>query len=488
MAETLSNIQKSLKDANARWRAAETDVSKLDDAQRKRLLGALPNPQVVAAMRARAAAPGAPAAPSFALEVDWRNRNGNHVPPVRDQGGCGSCVSFASSAVLESMAHIELGQWIDASEADSHFCSSHGANCNGWWPDQCLDEFIARGVCDEADFPYASAFPGNNIWQGPPTCHIAPDRNQRAIKITARPALNAPAEAKNHLTNVGPVAGCLDVYDDFFNYNGGVYHHVTGGLAGGHCVEVIGHSEAEQCWIVKNSWNTTWGIGGFGKISYADLVFGGSFYPMYGITGVKLPAAAGWQSLGGTLTTRPVMGRNQDGRLEVFVRGTDNALWHIWQVAPNGTWSGWSSLGGVITSDPEVVSNADGRLEVFARGTDGALWHIWQTAPNNGWSAWRSLGGVITSNPSANRNKDGRARSSRAERTARCGTSGRRAPSRAGRTGPRAACNSPAIPPPGEMPTAGWRFSCAPTTAISSMCGKPRPTTAGRIGLRAAGC
>jgi len=33
--------------------------------------------------------------------------------------------------------------------------------------------------------------------------------------------------------------------------------------------------------------------------------------------------------------------RNQDGRLELFARGADKALWHIWQVAPNGGWSGW---------------------------------------------------------------------------------------------------------------------------------------------------
>jgi hypothetical protein len=64
--------------------------------------------------------------------------------------------------------------------------------------------------------------------------------------------------------------------------------------------------------------------------------------------------------------------------MEVFVRGTDNALWHIWQTTPNGTWSGWASLGGVLTSDPIVASNADGRLEVFVRGTDNALWHIWE--------------------------------------------------------------------------------------------------------------
>ena len=32
----------------------------------------------------------------------------------------------------------------------------------------------------------------------------------------------------------------------------------------------------------------------------------------------------------------------------MFARGSDRALWHIWQVAPNGTWSGWKSEGGWI--------------------------------------------------------------------------------------------------------------------------------------------
>ena len=41
----------------------------------------------------------------------------------------------------------------------------------------------------------------------------------------------------------------------------------------------------------------------------------------------------------------------------------------------------WTSLGGVITGGLNALRNADGRLEAFTRGTDGALWHIWQTAP-----------------------------------------------------------------------------------------------------------
>jgi hypothetical protein len=87
----------------------------------------------------------------------------------------------------------------------------------------------------------------------------------------------------------------------------------------------------------------------------------------------------------------------------VFARGTDNALWHIWQTAPHtGPWSGWASLGGGITSDPVAIDNSDGRLEVFARGSDDALWHIWQKAPHTGpWSNWASLGGRLINDPIA---------------------------------------------------------------------------------------
>ena len=102
---------------------------------------------------------------------------------------------------------------------------------------------------------------------------------------------------------------------------------------------------------------------------------------------------SGWGSLGGwidMLTTA----RNADGRLEVFARGSDAALWHKWQTAPNNGWSGWASLGGWVDR-LAMGQNADGRLEIFARGSDQAVWHKWQTAPSNGWSGWASLGGWI---------------------------------------------------------------------------------------------
>jgi hypothetical protein len=62
------------------------------------------------------------------------------------------------------------------------------------------------------------------------------------------------------------------------------------------------------------------------------------------------------------------------GRLDVFVRGTDNAMWHKW--FQNG-WSGWESLGGVLTSGPAAASWAANRIDTFVRGTDNSLWHKW---------------------------------------------------------------------------------------------------------------
>lgn len=114
---------------------------------------------------------------------------------------------------------------------------------------------------------------------------------------------------------------------------------------------------------------------------------------------------SGWASMGGWIDMLAT-GKNADGRLEVFVRGASGALYHKWQKAPSNGWSGWASLGGWI--DRMVVDkNEDGRLEVFARGSNKALYHKWQVAPNGGWSDWSSMGGWIDM-LATGKNADGR--------------------------------------------------------------------------------
>jgi hypothetical protein len=117
---------------------------------------------------------------------------------------------------------------------------------------------------------------------------------------------------------------------------------------------------------------------------------------------------SGWESLGGVLTSSPDVARYADGRLVVFVKGTDNAVWLKWQLTPGGSWSGWYTLGGVV-HDLHVATNANGSLVVFALGSDDALWYRSQAGPNStGWYLWSSLGGVLPQGIDVAMNADGR--------------------------------------------------------------------------------
>src|SRR5882724_8138015 len=102
-----------------------------------------------------------------------------------------------------------------------------------------------------------------------------------------------------------------------------------------------------------------------------------------------------WEDLGGIITEGPAVSSWSPGRLDCFVKGSDNALWHKWY---NNGWSDWESLGGTFDGQPAAVSWDFGRIDCFVRGMDNALWHKWY---NNGWSNWESLGGAIDYEPAA---------------------------------------------------------------------------------------
>jgi PQQ-like domain/Repeat of unknown function (DUF346) len=104
-----------------------------------------------------------------------------------------------------------------------------------------------------------------------------------------------------------------------------------------------------------------------------------------------------WESLGGALTSAPSAASWARGRVDVFARGADGALWHkFWD---QRAWSGWELLGGELSSSPAVVSWSAGRLDVVVRGADKAVWHKWWSG--SGWFGWESLGGVCLGDPGA---------------------------------------------------------------------------------------
>jgi len=102
----------------------------------------------------------------------------------------------------------------------------------------------------------------------------------------------------------------------------------------------------------------------------------GSWQPIIGLPGtltiVGKPSAVSWGQ----------------GRIDLFVRASDNALWHNWY---QSGWHSWESLGGTLASAPSAASWGYGHLDVFVRDTTNGISHKWYS-PYYGWSAWASIG------------------------------------------------------------------------------------------------
>ena len=95
---------------------------------------------------------------------DWRNVGGqNWISPVKNQGGCGSCVAFAVASALEAHRRIEThnaGLNVDLSEAGLFFIPERQCNLGdpryGWNIPNALDFVMDQGTCDELNYPYWS--------------------------------------------------------------------------------------------------------------------------------------------------------------------------------------------------------------------------------------------------------------------------------------------------------------------------------------------
>lgn len=72
--------------------------------------------------------------------------------------------------------------------------------------------------------------------------------------------------------------------------------------------------------------------------------------------------------------------------------------WHYFNIAANG-WHSNEDLGGYFTADPDIASQGSGRLDIFGRGAENAMWI--KSFANNSWSGWGYMGGALASGPGA---------------------------------------------------------------------------------------
>ena len=131
-----------------------------------------------------------------------------------------------------------------------------------------------------------------------------------------------------------------------------------------------------------------------------DVFVQGTNGALYHKTYTTTSGWSGWESLGGKLTSSPAATSRASGGITVFARGTDGAIWY--RDCVGGSWGNWVSIGGQVAANtgPGACSSGSGGLDVFVQGTNGALYHTSYTV-GSGWSAWGFLGGGLTSSPAA---------------------------------------------------------------------------------------
>lgn len=85
-----------------------------------------------------------------------------------------------------------------------------------------------------------------------------------------------------------------------------------------------------------------------------------------------------------------------DGKLYIFCRGTDNAMYY--KTFNSYNWSGWNKLQCVTISKPVSIPVGD-KLYLFYKGQDKAIWGRYHD--KNGWSNEFTLGGTLVGDPVA---------------------------------------------------------------------------------------
>jgi peptidoglycan/xylan/chitin deacetylase (PgdA/CDA1 family) len=106
-----------------------------------------------------------------------------------------------------------------------------------------------------------------------------------------------------------------------------------------------------------------------------------------------------WRRLGGVLTAAPALSGSADGRVDVFVRATDDTIRYK-TYRPGTGWSvAYANLGGRSGTAAAAAASGSGEIKVYVAGMDRVIYE--KSLSAGGWSGWSSLGGASYTTPAA---------------------------------------------------------------------------------------
>ena len=201
-----------------------------------------------------------------------------YVTEVKSQELCGSCTAFASVAAMETVFAKLTGVLTDYSEQELVECGYDGRTakgCKGAFIDSYFRYMINnnRLLMKESFFPYMAK-----------KCEMrnnCPAETPHNIGARAKQVLYTPYGNEELLKQLVALHGAVVVATttdmNWENYWGGVLDRCTSDDLmkpdnGQHATVVVGYGKEivqgrwTDYWLIKNSWSTQWGEGGFIKL------------------------------------------------------------------------------------------------------------------------------------------------------------------------------------------------------------------------------
>jgi len=246
----------------------------------------------------------------FDSETNWP-KCAKIIGDIRDQSNCGCCWAFGAAEAASDRMCIasDATLMLPLSAQDVCFSSSDdgcgGGDISSPW-DYISETGVVtggqykgtgpfgKGLCLDFSLPHchhhgpqgkdpypaegAAGCPSQKSPSTPKTCGAdsqAPHGNFKTDKYTfsgRTESAQGPDQIKQAIMTGGPVETAFNVYSDFENYAGGIYHHVSGEQVGGHAVKIVGWGvdAGTKYWKVANSWNPYWGEKGYFRIKEGE--------------------------------------------------------------------------------------------------------------------------------------------------------------------------------------------------------------------------
>ncbi|KAJ8710383.1 hypothetical protein PYW07_009749 [Mythimna separata] len=203
------------------------------------------------------------------------------ITPIKQQGECGSCWAFCTTAAIEgALARVNGDRLLDLSEQALVDCAWGFQNmgCSGGLMYGAMKYVISHGISTEEEYGLYTATDGYCKMQNMTTTYkirglsqVTP-RNPNALKVA--------------LFKYGPVTVGIRITRNFMHYSSGVFYDPKCDQPGpGHCVTAVGYGvrDGEEYWIIKNSWGEQWGEDGYVLMSARNnncLVLDYAYYPI----------------------------------------------------------------------------------------------------------------------------------------------------------------------------------------------------------------